>query len=149
MRRVTFIVSLAVAVAVAAFVPAAAGAATTIGGPLCRPPEAGATTVQLTTADNGGRFCLEASQRLRVVLSVNPEQYPDPANWWSPVELSGTSLTRLPMTELPVRGTTLAAFRAAHRGSSVLSSTRNPCPPNSPVICGAPVYLWRVTIFVI
>jgi hypothetical protein len=147
MRKRIPALTLAAAVAVLGL-PSTAGAASVPTLPRCAPMPSNAMPVQVTAADNGAKVCLVRGQHLSVALSVDPRQYPDPANWWSGVTRSGPALTRLPNNRLPVRGATLAEFRAVHRGTSTLTSTWNICPAHTTHACGAPLRLWRITVIV-
>ena len=104
-------------------------------------------TLDLT--DNGRTVCTRRGQRINVVLRVDPTEASAPEQWWQPVDLSGRALSTVPMTVMPMRGTTLASFQATSRGTAQLSSTRSICPPPAPgrVTCEAMMAWWvRVTV---
>ncbi len=109
----------------------------------CRTTQPDGSVVRLGLADNGRSLCLRTDQRVLVVLSVDPQVYPDPSNWWTPITEDGAALAPLPLTILPVRGTTIGSFRAVQPGAATLSSTWSICPPGPPA-CGAPIRLWRI-----
>jgi hypothetical protein len=72
----------------------------------------GLDVVTLTVADDARQICILRGTRVRVTLSVEAQAYPDPQNWWTPVVADDPAPTRLPNTILPVRGATVAGFRA-------------------------------------
>lgn len=108
-----------------------------------------ASTVRLTDADSGRKFCVHPGQVISVVLSVDPAQFPDPSQWWAPVSHTGRALRARPQILLAIRGTTLAAYDAVRPGRATLSSTRSVCPAPPPdgVSCAALV-AWQVVIVV-
>jgi hypothetical protein len=103
----------------------------------------------LSAADNGRTVCAHRGERVDIALAVEPVEGTVPDQWWQPVSLSGDGLATLPNTIMPVRGTTLARYRATVRGTATLSSSRRPCAPAQPggVSCGL-VQAWSVTVAV-
>src|SRR5439155_11680337 len=90
------------------------------------------STLVLTEADNGRRLCAHRGQWVQVVLRVNPDVYPSPDQWWSPIVVSGHGLAPDPGGPhvMPARGVTMANLRATGRGRAVLTSNRRPCAPS-------------------
>ncbi|MGN9909062.1 hypothetical protein ACTMTJ_16080 [Phytohabitans sp. LJ34] len=146
MRAKTLFTAVVVAASLAA-APASAGSAAPadpVAPTGCAPTDATGRPIQLGHADNGRTICLQRWQRLYVTLSVDPVRYPNPHNWWTPVQASGDVLVALPLPAPPPPGTTAAAYRATRPGRGGLASYRDFCPPEIP--CGAPVLPWRVTV---
>src|SRR5512140_1390872 len=110
--RRTGLAAAALAVAAATGVPAAQAASGSVTpGPVCDPvPHP--TPVHLTTADDGHVVCLVRGEHVLVTLSVDPALFPDPANWWTPIAVTGKAVSPIPNTLLPVRGTTIGTFGA-------------------------------------
>jgi hypothetical protein len=102
----------------------------------------------LTVADNGERLCVRRGQRISVRLSVDPQQFPDPGQWWTPIVETGRAIEARPQRFLPVRGTTVGLYQAVGRGRATLTATRAVCPPNpSGPTCGS-IQGWQVTVVV-
>jgi hypothetical protein len=70
----------------------------------CVPTDATGRPIQLGQADNGRTICLRRWQRLYVTLSVDPVRYPNPSNWWTPVQASGGVLAAPPLPAPPPQG---------------------------------------------
>ncbi len=136
------------------FLIGGAASAAVVGGtaapaaahPACEPRPAG-QVVTLGATDNGRVVCTHRGQRIEVVLQVDPARNPAPEQWWQPVDLNGAALTVLPQTKMAARGTTLASYSAAARGTAQLSSYRSICAPPRPGFASCMAMQgWSVTV---
>jgi hypothetical protein len=151
MRRIALLAAAgAAATALLALTLPAASAGTAPGSVSASPPVVCTLTdptggsIGLTEADNGRTICVKIGQRVSVFLRVDPVQYPNRRNWWSPIRASGTALVDTTVPTPVALGVTYATFKGAAVGQSVLTSYRDICPP-APPYCGAPLLPWRVT----
>jgi hypothetical protein len=116
---------------------------TACGSVARRVPQPGTSPVTITVAMDGQSVYLNPYQIVEVQLRQQPGFGP-----WSPVASSRGLLTPVAETKAtPVRGMTLARFRADEKGSTQLTSTASPlCSPGS--ACAQIVRLFRVTVIV-
>jgi hypothetical protein len=104
-------------------------------------------TVRLDDNANGHhvRVCKGAT----ITVALHAPMADPPDTWWQPITVQpeqGRVLQALPQRILPPRGVTVAAYKAAHRGSAALRSSRRVCPVNpSGPACHA-VAFWHVDI---
>lgn len=149
--------ALMVAATMLVIAPLAAGSASAATPPdpipRCLPHGIIPANINLTVADDGRTLCVYPGQHLTVTLSVDPDQFPNPANWWTAITATGAAVQALPNPELPMRGTTIAHFVAVDYGQSMLLSMQRPCPvaadaaeaSSGPLTCLV-IRSWRVTV---
>lgn len=81
----------------------------------------------VTEADSGQTYCLSPSAHLEVYLHGSAQDL------WSPIELDGDALRRIPSGKgMLALGVTGGFFIADHAGTARLSSTRRPCGTSAP-----------------